>query len=616
MLHALGARRAAHTLVGPVARRRACFVVAFAVLVFAGRATRPEGSELALVWPAAGLAVLWTATSWGRPRALVVDMVLLGAIASAGNAATGAPAWLCAASVVANVGQGLIACRVFRHLRPSGFALVSLLDLRALVLAAVASSVASAGAVATGLWLVGGGDPLPAAGTLLVRNAISTLLLTALALRLAQRSPGRTALTPRSARELAGILVTAAGAYAVSLATGAPFALVLAVLPLAALAAIRLPTTTAIAFAVGNGVAVTLVSLLSEVPLVATGPTTRVLVTQAFLTVTGCLTLVLALHRDERSALIARLGESEQRFRLAFTTAPTGLCMLSLDPGSRGQLHDANPAMAGFLGRDLADLLGAPLLGHCPEPDDALLAADLAGTAATGVMEPVERRFTHADGSVRWGQCAGSVVRSAGAEPYLMLLVSDVTARRGTEQALRHQAAHDALTGLPNRTLLLERLELAATGSQGVGLLFLDLDGFKAVNDRAGHGVGDLLLQQVAARLLGAVRPDDTVSRLGGDEFAVVCPGLGAVGLAHLADRVAAAVERPYVLQDDTFHISVSTGTALSDGSAPAKELLRRADTAMYVTKRGRRSLALVAPLPVQAGAAERGAPSPRAAPL
>ena len=591
-------------------------MLAFAVLVIAGRATRPEGSELALVWPAAALAMLWTATSWGRPRALVVDMVLLGAVTWAANAVTGAPAWLCAATVVANVSHGLIGCAVFRHQRPAGFALVSLLDLRALALAAVASSVASAGAVATGLWLVGGGDPLPAAGTLFVRDAVSTLLLTALGLRLAQGGPDRTGLTPRSARELAGILAAAAAAYGVSVATGAPFALVLAVLPLAALAAVRLPTTTAIAFAVGNGVAVTLVSLLSDVPLVATGPTTRVLVTQAFLTVTGSLTMVLALHRDERSALIARLGESEQRFRLAFTTTPTGLCMLSLDPGSRGLLFDANPAMARFLGRDLADLVGAPLLGHCPEPDDARLTRDLAEAATTGVMEPVERRFTHTDGNVRWGQCAGSVVRSAGAAPYLMLLVSDVTARRGTEQALRHQAAHDALTGLPNRTLLLERLELAAAGPQGVGVLFLDLDGFKAVNDRAGHGVGDLLLQQVAARLLGAVRPEDTVSRLGGDEFAVVCPGLGPVELAHLAERVAAAVARPFVLQGGTFHVSVSTGTALSGGGAPAEELLRRADAAMYVVKRGRRSLTLLAPLPLQAGTAERGAPSPRAAPL
>ena len=616
MLPGHGARRAARSLVGPAARRRACFVLSFAVLVVAGRATRPEGSELALVWPAAALAVLWTATSWGRPRALVVDMVLLGAVAAAAVAATGAPAWLCVATVVANVSQGLIACAVFGHQRPAGFVLVSLLDLRALALAAVASSIASAGVLATGLWLVGGGDPLPTAGTLLARNAVSTLLLTALALRLTQHGPGSRGLTPRSARELAGILAAAAAAYGVALSTGAPFALVLAVLPLAALAAVRLPTTTATAFAVGNGVAVTLVALLSEVPLVATGPTTRVLVTQAFITVTGCLTLVLALHRDERSALIDQLGESEQRFRLAFTTTPTGLCMLSLDPGSRGLLSDANPAMARFLGRDLVDLVGASLLGHCPEPDDVRLTADLAGAAATGVMAPVERRFTHSDGSVRWGQCAGSVVRPAGAAPYLMLLVSDVTARRDTEQALRHQAAHDALTGLPNRTLLLERLELAAAGPQGVGVLFLDLDGFKAVNDRAGHGVGDLLLQQVAARLLGAVRPDDTASRLGGDEFAVVCPGLGPVELAHLAERVASAVARPYVLQGDTFHVSVSTGTALSDGDAPAEELLRRADAAMYVTKRSRRSLTLVAALPGRAGATGHGAPSPQAAPL
>ena len=607
---------ARHTLTGTAARRRACFVLAFAVLVVAGRATRPEGSELALVWPAAALAVVWTASVWGHKRELLVDLLLLAAVAGAANAATGAPPALCLASAVANVAQGLVACAVFRSRRPAGFALTSLRDLEALAWAAVSSSVASAAVVTVAMVLIDGADPLPVLGTLLVRNAVSTLLLVALALRLVDRTPGSRALTTRSGGELAGILAVAAGAYVVSVATGAPFALVLAVLPLAALAAVRLPTTTAVAVAVANGVAASLVSLVSQVPLAADGTTARVLVTQAFLTVTASLTFALALHRDERSALIALLGESEQRFRLAFTTAPTGLCMVALDPASRGVVHDANAAMARFLGLDPSELVGAPLLDHCPEPDGTLLAADVARAASTGVMGPVERPFRHADGSVVWGQCAGSVVRPVGAEPYLLLLVTDVTARRGTEQALRHQAAHDGLTGLANRTRLLERLELAASRAPGVGVLYLDLDGFKAVNDRAGHATGDLLLQQVAARLLGVVRPDDTVSRLGGDEFAVVCPGLDAPGMSRLAERVSASVALPYALDGGLFHVTVSTGIAVSDGSASAREVLRRADAAMYVTKRGHRALGLAEHLPVQGRQGVRAGPTSQAQPL
>ena len=607
---------ARHTLTGTAARRRACFVLAFAALVVAGRATRPEGSELALVWPAAALAVVWIASAWGRRRDLMVDLLLLAAVAALANAAMGAPPALCAASAAANAAQGLVACAVFRARRPDGFTLRSLQDLGALVQAAVASSAASAAIVTVAVVLLDGGGLLPVFGTLLVRNAVSTLLLVALALRLTDRPPGQQSHTTRSCGELGAIVAVAVGGYVVSVATGAPFALVLAVLPLAALTAMRLPTTTAVAVAVANAVAATVVSLVSEVPLAADGPTARVLLTQAFLVVTASLTFVLALHRDERSALIARLGESEQRFRLAFTTAPTGLCMLALDPGSRGLVHDANAATARFLGRDLPELVGAPLLDHCHGSAGALLAADVARAAATGVMAPVERPFRYADGSVVWGQCAGAVVRPVGAEPYLLLLVTDVTARRGTEQALRHQAAHDSLTGLANRSLLLERLELAVSRAQGAGVLYLDLDGFKAVNDRAGHAAGDLLLQQVAARLLGVVRPDDTVSRLGGDEFAVICPGLDALGMSRLAERVSASVALPYALDGGLFHVTVSTGVAVSDGSASAREVLRRADAAMYVTKRGRRGTGLAGHVPEQGRQGVPVGPAPQAQPL
>ena len=607
---------ARHTLTGTATRRRACFVLAFAVLVVAGRATGPEGSELAVVWPAAALAVVWTASAWGRRRDLLVDVLLLAAVAGAANAATGAPPAMCLAFAVANVAQGLVACAVFRSRRPAGFALTSLQDLGALALAAVSSSAASAAVVTVAMVVSKGADPLPVLGTLLVRNAVSTLLLVALALRLGDRSPGSRTLTTRSVVELAGISTVAAGGYLVSVATGAPFALVLTVLPLAALAAVRLPTTTAVAVAVANGVAATLVSLVSPVPLAADGTTASVLVTQAFLAVTASLTFALALYRDERSALIARLGESEQRFRLTFTTAPTGLCMVALDPGSRGVVHDANAAMTRFLGREPSELVDAPLLDHCPEPGGALLAADVARAAATGVMVPVERPFRHADGGVVWGQCAGSVVRPVGAEPYLLLLVTDVTERRGTEQALRHQAAHDGLTGLANRTLLLERLELAVSREPGVGVLYLDLDGFKAVNDLAGHATGDLLLQQVAARLLGVVRADDTVSRLGGDEFAVVCPGLDALGMSRLAERVSASVALPYALDGGLFHVTVSTGIAGSDGRASAREVLRRADDAMYVTKHRRRAQGLVEHVPVQGRQGVRAEPTSQAQPL
>jgi diguanylate cyclase (GGDEF)-like protein len=162
-------------------------------------------------------------------------------------------------------------------------------------------------------------------------------------------------------------------------------------------------------------------------------------------------------------------------------------------------------------------------------------------------------------------------------------------------ETVRHQATHDALTGLPNRVLFLDRLEkaLADVGpGTHVGLLFCDLDRFKAVNDTLGHAAGDELLRQVAARLLGAVRPGDTVGRLSGDEFAIILPGLVGPGDAqHLADRVGECFTEPFRLEGRDVEVGTSVGVAMHDDDSygTAEQLLREADTAMYRDKqRGR----------------------------
>jgi diguanylate cyclase (GGDEF)-like protein len=162
-------------------------------------------------------------------------------------------------------------------------------------------------------------------------------------------------------------------------------------------------------------------------------------------------------------------------------------------------------------------------------------------------------------------------------------------------ETVRHQATHDALTGLPNRVLFLDRLEkaLAAVGpGTHVGLLFCDLDRFKEVNDTLGHAAGDELLRQVAARLRAAVRPGDTVGRLSGDEFAIILPGLVGPGDAqNLADRVGKCFTEPFRLEGRDVAVGTSVGVALHDDDsyATAEQLLREADAAMYRDKqRGR----------------------------
>jgi diguanylate cyclase (GGDEF)-like protein len=167
--------------------------------------------------------------------------------------------------------------------------------------------------------------------------------------------------------------------------------------------------------------------------------------------------------------------------------------------------------------------------------------------------------------------------------------------------ALAHQALHDLLTGLPNRTLLHERVEqsiaAAATCASSIALLVIDLDRFKEVNDTFGHQYGDLLLQQIGPRLGDVLQPDDTIARLGGDEFAVLLPGATVVRAEHIARKLLAALDRSFTISDISVDIGGSIGISLSpEHAADSDVLLRRADVAMYVAKRAGRGFAVYSP--------------------
>ena len=212
-----------------------------------------------------------------------------------------------------------------------------------------------------------------------------------------------------------------------------------------------------------------------------------------------------------------------------------------------------------------------------------------------------EERYVRGTGDELWLMHSISVVRAADRTPlWFALSAHDITARYQVEQnlhdltaALTERAVRDPLTGLANRTLLEERLrgalaKDARTGGR-TGVLFLDLDGFKAVNDHHGHAVGDAVLRQVAQRLLGTVRPSDTVARLGGDEFVVLVEGVTDEGLDPLAGRLEQAL-RVAMEVGPVVRIGVSVGAATSrGGDSDAAGLLARADADMYAVKRARR---------------------------
>jgi len=178
-------------------------------------------------------------------------------------------------------------------------------------------------------------------------------------------------------------------------------------------------------------------------------------------------------------------------------------------------------------------------------------------------------------------------------------VLADAIERLKVEEDMRHQALHDPLTGLPNRTLLADRLTHAlrrATRSGSIAVLFLDLDQFKLINDSCGHRAGDELLREVAMRLSVAMRPGDTVARFGGDEFCLVCDDIDdALEAVAIAERVIAEVGRPFSLATGEYFASASVGIALADGpSRLAEDLIREADAAMYRAKeqgRGRYEL-------------------------
>ncbi|MFF7457825.1 putative bifunctional diguanylate cyclase/phosphodiesterase [Kitasatospora sp. NPDC008115] len=304
-------------------------------------------------------------------------------------------------------------------------------------------------------------------------------------------------------------------------------------------------------------------------------------------------------------SLAQELAHKEAHFR-SLVQGSSDVIMIA---GANGVLSYVSPAALGVYGRDPEELVGGNLLDliHPEDVDRVLLEVRrfLARGRLAAHRDPggeplpaarVECRI--ASGAGEWLHVESTVDRYRDG---LILNSRDVTERVMLQAQLQHNAFHDPLTDLPNRALFTQRLRtaLAARGPQdeagaGVAALFLDLDGFKAVNDTAGHQVGDELLVQAARRLQGAVRFGDTVARFGGDEFAaLVCGPLGRLQVQELAERLRTALSEPYWIGGSELSVAASIGIAFgspergpaADPRAAADELMRNADLAMYRAK-------------------------------
>ncbi|MBS2023383.1 MAG: EAL domain-containing protein [Deltaproteobacteria bacterium] len=315
---------------------------------------------------------------------------------------------------------------------------------------------------------------------------------------------------------------------------------------------------------------------------------------------------MVALEKEvvERRRSQDALRESEERYALAAAGAKDGLWDWDLASDTvffsarwRTMIGLPQPtkpeSLEDWLGRVHAEdrpRLDAALQEHFHERTEQFVC---------------EYRMLHADGQYRWMLARGVAVRGEdGKARRIAGSQTDITDRKLAEEQLRHDSHHDALTGLPNRSLLTDRLGRSMARKHRepghrFGVLFLDLDGFKKVNDTLGHHAGDELLSTVARRLQACVREVDTVAagprdpcvaRLGGDEFVIVLEGIRApVDAIRVAERIQQAVTQPIVIDGHEARVGTSIGIAISDGYERSEDILRDADAALYAAKEGGR---------------------------
>jgi diguanylate cyclase (GGDEF)-like protein/PAS domain S-box-containing protein len=289
--------------------------------------------------------------------------------------------------------------------------------------------------------------------------------------------------------------------------------------------------------------------------------------------------------------------QAETRLRLAgavFESAHEAILVTDAD----NQIVAVNPAFSQITGYKESEVLGSKpsLLKSCLTPTETY-AAMWRELNQHGHWQG-EFSNQHKDGSVYEVLAAISAVRDEnGRLTHYVGIETDISAMKAAEARIEHLAFHDALTGLPNRTLLLDRanlaLALAARSREQAAILFLDLDRFKEVNDSLGHAAGDALLQEAGRRLHGLVRETDTVSRLGGDEFVLLLAGVGSEGAKEVSEKILQLMRDPFTVEGHSLSLSTSIGIALFpvDGT-DIGELLKNADTALYRAKEeGRNTL-------------------------
>lgn len=287
----------------------------------------------------------------------------------------------------------------------------------------------------------------------------------------------------------------------------------------------------------------------------------------------------------ERKQMEQALAESEKRFSLFMDTLPAAAF-----------IKDENGTIL-YVNRYLSNIIGARVwLGKTPrdlfppELAEQMIADDRRSLDLGYVVK--EEQVPHADGQLRLYQTHQFRISRQGQPPLIGGIALDITERKQMEEQIRNLAYFDSLTNLPNRRMLFDRLAQALQRAKryqcALALLFLDLDNFKNINDTLGHDIGDELLKEVALRLNTCVRAVDTVSRHGGDEFIILLPEISHPDdVTLVADKIIRTINSPIQIADYTLNVTTSIGIAVYpiNGSDDARELMKKADKAMYAAK-------------------------------
>jgi diguanylate cyclase (GGDEF)-like protein/PAS domain S-box-containing protein len=286
------------------------------------------------------------------------------------------------------------------------------------------------------------------------------------------------------------------------------------------------------------------------------------------------------------------LRTSELRYRTVFETSTDSICLIRLSDLTYVEVNRAFTEISGY-GRD--EVIGRTLdeVGIFVNPDDAAVAVAILERDSR--ITNIEFECRRKNGFRIWGLTSASIIEVENV-PLVLAVTRDITAAKAAEEEIRNLAFYDTLTGLPNRRLLLERLQssiAASTRTTGMkAVLFADLDRFRSVNDSLGHEAGDLLLREVAARLSSCVRQSDTVARLGGDEFVMIIENLSAnpeqaaTEAESISRKILAAVDQTYTIEGHDCTSTSSIGVAMyGDQWTTADEVIRQAEIAMYHAK-------------------------------